>query len=104
MAYSDSLRAELHNHSNISVITIQPGYIKTDVPCNALTGGRFKNNMNNDDHLDCYSATFIPHQIVKAIVEKRKESLIAVPLHRLAIWLRFYFPNLLFSNENLSLW
>ncbi len=66
------------------------------MPCNALTSGRLKNNMNNDDHLDCFSTTYIAHKIIRAIVDKKNETLIAVPLHRLAIWLRFFWPDLFF--------
>lgn len=36
-AFGDSLRAEMHQH-NISVSVISPGYIKTAISVNALTG------------------------------------------------------------------
>lgn len=36
-AFSDSLRAELHQY-NINVLTVSPGYIKTSLSINAVTG------------------------------------------------------------------
>lgn len=90
------MRAELHNHKNIQVLTVQPGYIKTNVPCNAIIGGRFKNNLNNDDHLDCFSSEYVAKKIVEAIYENKNELLLTVFLHRFAIWVRFFMPHLFF--------
>lgn len=36
-AFGDSLRAEMHQH-NIKVSVVSPGYVKTAVSINALTG------------------------------------------------------------------
>lgn len=36
-AFGDSLRAEMHQH-NVNVTVVSPGYIKTNISLNALTG------------------------------------------------------------------
>lgn len=66
------------------------------MPCNALLGGKLKNNLNNDDHNECFSTEYVSHQIFRAIINKKKEHLIVVWLHRLAIWIRHYKPDLFF--------
>lgn len=40
-AFGDSLRAEMHQH-NINVTMISPGYIKTNISLNAVTGSGSK--------------------------------------------------------------
>lgn len=97
LAYSDSLRAELFKHKNISVINAQPGYIDTNVSINALTGGGLKNNQNDDDHRNGFSSYYVAQVIIDSILNKESEVLIAILLHRAGIWLRFFCPNLFFA-------
>ena len=96
LAYSDSLRAELFQHRNIEVINAQPGYIDTNVSINALTNDGQKNNSNDDDHRKGFAPNYVAQRILRSIVRKDREELITVLLHRVAIWLRFFFPNIYF--------
>lgn len=79
------------------MLNVQPGYINTNVSVNALGGDGSKNNMNDDDHRNGFSSNYVAQEMINAIVNKEKEVLVAILLHRIAIWLRFFFPNIFFS-------
>lgn len=94
LAYSDSLRAELYEHKNIDVINCQPGYINTNVSINALTSEGNANNSNDDDHRLGFDPNYVGQMVIDSIVNREKEVLITIFLHRLAIWARFFLPNI----------
>lgn len=87
-AYTDSLRAELFDHKNINVVALNPGYINTNVSVNALTSDGNKNNMNDADHKNGFSSQHVAWEIINAILDKRKEVLVATIVHRVGIWIR----------------
>jgi dehydrogenase/reductase SDR family member 7B len=97
LGYSDSLRAELHSHRNISVINAQPGYINTNISLNALTSTASQNQQNDDEHRNGFDPNYVSRIVIRAIIEKKSEVMIMVLLHRIAIWLRFFSPNLFFA-------
>lgn len=82
-------------HKNIDVINIQPGYINTNVSINALTSDGAKNNTNDDDHRQGYDPNYVAQVVIRSILNRDKEVLVAILKHRFAIWLRFFCPNLL---------
>lgn len=94
MAHADALRGELFDHQNINVINVQPGYINTNVSLNALRSDGVKNNTNDDDHRLGFSPNYVAQVMIRSILSKEKEVIVAFLLHRMAIWLRFFFPNL----------
>lgn len=96
LAYSDSLRAELFMHKNIDVIQVQPGYINTNVSINALTSEGQSNSQNDDDHKKGYEPKYVAQVIIRSIINRDKEVFCSVLLHRLGVWLRFFFPNVYF--------
>ena len=96
LAYSDSLRAELHSHKNINVINIQPGYIKTNLGANALKGAGMKTETVDDDHMNGFEPSYVAKVLIDSVINKDKEVIVAVILHRIVIWIRFFFPNLYF--------
>ena len=96
LAYSDSVRGELFAHGNIQVMNAQPGYINTNVSINAITQNNEKNNVNDELHKKGYDPNHVDQIIIKGILEKSKEVMIHPWLPRLAIWLRFFWPNLFF--------
>ena len=93
LAYSDSLRAELYAHRNIDVINVQPGYINTNVSINALTSDGNVNSQNDDDHRNGFDPNDVARRMINSILNRDREVLVAILLHRVAIWLRFFFPN-----------
>uniref|UniRef100_V5G4R5 Dehydrogenase/reductase SDR family-like protein n=1 Tax=Anoplophora glabripennis TaxID=217634 RepID=V5G4R5_ANOGL len=71
-AFSDSLRAEVACN-NIFVTVVSPGYIKTKLSLNALTGsGETYGQMDATTEAG-YSPEFVAEKIVKAVVRKRKK-------------------------------
>lgn len=64
---------------------------------NALTGDGQKNNQNDDDHRNGFSPNYVAQIMIDSIINKKNEVLIAILLHRLAIWLRFFMPNVFFQ-------
>lgn len=96
LAYSDALRAELYAHRNIDIINLQPGYINTNVSINALTSDGNKHSVNDDDHRNGFDPNDVARQMINTILRRDKEVMVSVLLHRVAIWIRFFFPNLYF--------
>lgn len=97
LAFSDSLRGELYEHKNIDIINIQPGYVNTNISINALTSDGQKNNSNDDDHRNGFDPNHVAKVLIYSILKRENEVLVAVFLHRAAIWLRFFMPNLFSS-------
>ncbi|XP_023025738.1 dehydrogenase/reductase SDR family protein 7-like [Leptinotarsa decemlineata] len=94
-AFSDSLRAEIAA-DNVSVTVASPGYVKTQLSMNALTGSGSSYGQMDSTTENGFSADYVAAQIVKAIVEKKKEVVISTILPKLAIFLRKYLPSLYF--------
>jgi dehydrogenase/reductase SDR family protein 7B len=97
LAYSDSLRAELFAHKNINVVTVHPGYINTNLSMNALTSSGSANNQSDENQKNGFSTQHVAWEIIDAIVARKKEVIVAILLHRLAIWIRFFLPTLYFK-------
>lgn len=94
-AFGDSLRAEVASE-NIAVTVASPGYIKTKLSLNALTGsGKLHGQMDAATESG-YTPEYAAEQIVKAVVSKRKEMVLSTFLPKVAIFLRKYLPFLYF--------
>lgn len=94
-AFNDSLRAEVAKH-NIDVTVVSPGYIKTQMSMNALTGSGVAYGKMDSTTENGYTAEYVAEQMVKAVVQKKKELVISTFLPKIAIFLRKYFPRLYF--------
>ncbi|XP_050309378.1 dehydrogenase/reductase SDR family protein 7-like [Anthonomus grandis grandis] len=93
--FCDSLRAEVAS-DNISVTMVSPGYIKTELSLNALTGsGQTYGEMDKSTESG-YSPEYTAEEIVKAVVTKKKEIILCTLLPKIAIFLRRYVPFLYF--------
>nr|CAG4648694.1 EOG090X07KM [Polyphemus pediculus] len=94
-AFSDCLRAEMKSH-NIGVTVINPGYIRTSLSMNALTGsGQLYGKMD-----ETTESGADPHEAAEAIVEavklRRDEVQLCSLYYRIVIYLRVLFPNVFF--------
>lgn len=94
-ALADSLRAELSD-VGIKVTVISPGYVKTQISINAVTGsgkqyGRMDPNTENG-----LSSDDVALQIATAIANGDKDVIICTLLPRIAIYLRSLRPELFF--------
>ena len=74
------------------MLTVQPGYVRTNVSINALTSSGEKNNVMEEDTRNGYDPNDVARMMIRSVVSGDREVLIAVLLHRLAIWLRFFSP------------
>ncbi|XP_066141539.1 dehydrogenase/reductase SDR family protein 7-like [Euwallacea fornicatus] len=94
-AFSDSLRAEVAAE-NIFVTVVIPGYIKTQLSMNALTGSGKAHGQLDATTESGYSPEEVAEEIVKGVVTKKKEMIISSLLPKIAIFLRRYLPFLYF--------
>ncbi|TCD12584.1 SDR family oxidoreductase [Pedobacter frigidisoli] len=94
--YFDSLRSEVYD-KNIEITIICPGFIKTNVTYNALTGDGKPLNLMGDAHEAAMTASVCAAEIVKAITAKKEEVYIGGKETK-AIWLKRFFPKI-FSKK-----
>lgn len=94
-AFCDTLRAELVK-TNISVCVISPGYIKTNISVNALTGLGSKYGIMDETTLTGMEPEVVAKSIMVSIMKDDKEVLLSPVLLKIAIIIRTLFPNLYF--------
>ncbi|XP_015784417.1 dehydrogenase/reductase SDR family member 7B [Tetranychus urticae] len=96
-AFMDCLRAELSSiQPGIDVLAVNPGYIRTNLSLNALSSdGSLYNKMDETTALGM-DPEIVANEIAAAIYQKKKELFLSSVTHRLAIILRYLFPNLFF--------
>lgn len=92
--FFDSLRAEVFQH-NIKVTLACPGFVKTYVSLNALTGdGTPQNKMDNATNNGLTSEAFVLH-LLKAVQNNKQEVYIGGFKEKLAVFVKRFFPKLL---------
>ncbi|KAB0804702.1 hypothetical protein PPYR_01672 [Photinus pyralis] len=94
-AFSDSLRAEIAQ-DNINVSVVSPGYVKTAISLNALTGSGFKHGKVDTNTDQGYSPDYVAQKTAVAILKEKNEIVIAPLLHRAVVLIRCNFPSLYF--------
>ena len=93
--FFDCLRAEVAD-DGLFVSLICPGYIRTEVSKNALTGDGSPTNVEGDDIASGYPASLTALQILDAVHRKTSETYVGAPgKERLALWLKRFAPGLL---------
>ncbi|TRY68781.1 hypothetical protein TCAL_15100 [Tigriopus californicus] len=93
LAFTDTLRAEVAQ-TGISVSSISPGYVNTNIAKNSLNGDGTNYGRFDKANLDGYSAEEMAALIKSSIQLRENEVLIAPPIHRFATFLRFVCPSL----------
>nr|CAG4641758.1 EOG090X07KM [Eurycercus lamellatus] len=94
-AFSDSLRAEVKMH-DINVTVINPGYIKTCLSVNALTGDGNKYGKMDETTESGTDPAVAAEYIVQAIKNKTEEVQLCSIFYRLAVLIRVLYPKLFF--------
>ncbi|MFT3826204.1 MAG: SDR family NAD(P)-dependent oxidoreductase [Chitinophagaceae bacterium] len=96
--YFDCLRTEVWQQ-NVHVTVITPGYIRTNVSLNAVTGSGDKLNQLGKNIGHGYPADKTAVQILKAIEKKKKEKFVGRSFSQewMAIHLMRLFPSLAFK-------
>lgn len=91
--FFDSLRAEL-GHQNIRVTLVCPGFIRTQISVNALTGNGAKQNKMDDAQANGMSAETCALKILRAVKKGRLETYIGGK-EVLGVYLKRFFPRIL---------
>ena len=91
--FFDSLRAEVYK-SNIEVLLVCPGFIRTNITMHALTGNGEK--LGTMDNLTArgLSADECARQIVVAIKRGKEEVVVSKFLEKFGVWVKRFFPSL----------
>lgn len=93
--FFDCLRAEVAD-GGLFVTLICPGYIRTEVSKNALTGDGSHKNELDDDIAGGHPADLTAQQILDAVNAKKSEVYVgALGKERLALWLKRFLPGVL---------
>ncbi|OJV20253.1 MAG: short-chain dehydrogenase [Dyadobacter sp. 50-39] len=95
--FYDSLRAEGYPH-NIKVTTICPGYIRTNISLNALNASGDKFGKMDSNQAKGIPADVCAVKILDAVRRDKKEIYIGGFKEVAAIYLKRFFPNLLFDQ------
>ncbi|XP_032513935.2 dehydrogenase/reductase SDR family protein 7-like [Danaus plexippus] len=91
-AFGDSLRAEMHQH-NIKVSVVSPGYVKTAVSMNALTGSGEKHAVMDKTTASGFEAEYVAEKVLDMVINGDKELVISQFVPNLAIFLRRFAPS-----------
>lgn len=94
-AFVDSLRAEVDQH-NVKVTMISPGYIRTALSYNALTGSGNQYGKMDSTTESGASPEKVAKRILKAVLRDEQDVIIAPVAPLIAYWIRHLCPSLYF--------
>lgn len=95
-AYFDCLRAEVDQYG-IPVTVISPGYIRTNLSVNAVTGDGSKHGVLDKTTATGWDPKDVAQSVLKAVSHKSKDVTLAGPIPTLAVYLRTLWPALFFK-------
>ena len=95
-AFSDSMRAEIKHH-NVDVTMINPGYIRTSLSVNALTGRGDRYGQMDETTESGADPLQAAYAIVVAMKEKIQELMLCSQFYRFAVLVRAILPNIYFK-------
>ncbi|MGX7689577.1 SDR family oxidoreductase [Flectobacillus roseus] len=96
IAFFDSLRAEVFP-DNLHVTVVCPGYIKTQISFNALSGDGSKHNQMDANQAKGMLPDECARRIVQAIIAKKSEVYIGGWYEVMGIYLKRFFPSLVYK-------
>lgn len=95
-AYFDCLRAEVAQFG-IPVTLISPGYVRTNLSINAVTGDGSKHGVLDKTTASGRDPTAVARAVLQAVGQESKDVLLAGPLATAAVYLRTLCPALFFT-------
>uniref|UniRef100_A0A3Q4GGZ7 Dehydrogenase/reductase SDR family member 7B n=1 Tax=Neolamprologus brichardi TaxID=32507 RepID=A0A3Q4GGZ7_NEOBR len=95
-AYFDCLRAEIERYG-IPVTVISPGYIRTNLSVNAVTGDGSKYGVLDRTTATGWDPRDVAWEVLKAVRQRSKDVVLASPLPIAAVYLRTLWPALFFK-------
>lgn len=97
MGFFDALRAEVCHHG-LQVTTVTPGYIRTDISVNALTGDGTRHGMVDDDIAGGMDVTRCAAVILDGLRKGVPEIAVGEGMEMKALWLKRLFPRKVFDK------
>ncbi|KAG1967607.1 dehydrogenase/reductase SDR family member 7B [Pimephales promelas] len=94
-AYFDCLRAEV-DRFGLQVSVISPGYIRTNLSINAVTGDGSQYGVMDQTTAKGWDPVDVARAVLKAVCHKQKDVVLAGPLPTAAVYLRTLWPALYF--------
>ncbi|XP_017131561.1 dehydrogenase/reductase SDR family protein 7-like [Drosophila elegans] len=94
-AFADSLRAEVAN-KNINVSCVSPGYIRTQLSLNALTGSGSSYGKMDETTAKGMSPDKLAERILQCILRKEPDIIVSDVQAKIAYYLRHLCPSLYF--------
>jgi dehydrogenase/reductase SDR family member 7B len=91
--FFDSLRAEIFS-KNIKVTIVCPGFVKTNISLNALTGEGKPQKTMDEATENGLKPEYVADKIIKAIIKEKEEVYIGGKETR-GIWMKRFFPGFL---------
>ncbi|MFD2531249.1 SDR family oxidoreductase [Gracilimonas halophila] len=92
--FFNSLRQEMYEH-NVAVTLLCPGFIKTNISKNALTGDGSKFNKMGDAHSKAMTADEMVQKVMPKIKAQKEEIYVTGIKESLALWVQRFSPTLL---------
>ena len=92
--FFNSLRQEMYEH-NVAVTLLCPGFIKTNISKNALTGDGSKFNKMGDAHSNAMTADEMVEKVLPKIKAQKEEIYVTGFKEGLALWVQRFSPTLL---------
>ncbi|NRB46728.1 MAG: SDR family oxidoreductase [Saprospiraceae bacterium] len=96
IGFMDALRSEVHA-DNIKVMVVTPGSVKTNISINALEGDGKKHNVTDPLIENGIPVDECAAKIISGIRNGTPEVLIAKGKEKLAVYVKRFFPTLLFK-------
>ncbi|XP_060696306.1 dehydrogenase/reductase SDR family member 7B isoform X1 [Hemiscyllium ocellatum] len=94
-AFFDCLRAEVEQYG-VKVTIISPGYIRTNLSLNAVTGNGSKYGVMDKNTAEGYEPRVVAEAVLTAVCRRKKDVLLAGFLPTVAVYLRTLIPSLFF--------
>lgn len=95
-AYFDCLRAEIERYG-IQVTVVSPGYIRTNLSVNAVTGDGSKYGVLDKTTAAGRDPLDVARAVLRAVRQRSKDVVLAGPMPSLAIYIRTLWPALFFK-------
>jgi short-subunit dehydrogenase len=92
--FFNSLRQEMYQHK-VAVTLLCPGFIKTNISKNALTGDGSKFNKMGDAHSNAMTADEMVEKVLPKIKSQKEEIYVTGLKEGLALWVQRFSPTLL---------
>lgn len=92
--FFNSLRQEMYEH-NVAVTLLCPGFIKTNISKNALTGDGSKFGQMGDAHKNAMTANEMVEKVLPKIKSQKEEIYVTGLKEGLALWVQRFSPTLL---------